>query len=170
MAGRYQPRPTRVTTLTSLSNFKARPLESPTELDSPAWDAAVAEGPATPPVTTANAGAAGAAEPSQEAQAQAAGNGRSREAIPAAAGGGQDEGRASVSARESPGEDAVGEEDAAAVAALLSEFVNRLRLSAQIRVEVFGEGKRSRSGPLEDISVEGSVVGLGELSLRRKAS
>ena len=52
MAGAYQSRPTRVTTLTSLSNFKARPRESPkvgdAAMESPGCEPAVAEGPATP--------------------------------------------------------------------------------------------------------------------------
>jgi hypothetical protein len=53
MAGAFPSRPTRVTTLTSLSNFRARPCDSPrgkgeTPLDSPSWDFLTAEGPQTP--------------------------------------------------------------------------------------------------------------------------
>ena len=77
MAGAYQ-RPTRVTTLTSLSSFRARPLESPTAndaaLDSPVWED-VAPGSFEPALVAslADAQEEGPAPPGAEASASQGG-------------------------------------------------------------------------------------------------
>ena len=77
MAGAYQSRPTRVTTLTSLSNFKARPRESPkvadAALESPGCELAVAEGPATPSAEpSARPAPSSGSQPAEPSQPEAA--------------------------------------------------------------------------------------------------